>query len=341
MRLFFAILITFPTISSFANPGYIVGQAECTPTDIRQTNPRIRNNPEMRNFFSTPRDQDSIGWCYAFAASDIMTAEIGTPVSALHTSIIFNLRSFDNRRSWAERFRASNGRFQEVYEGGWAKDAIEDIRRHQWVCTERNLPFDIDKPLQVKAMIDQLEAIKSSREILRASGTYTSDDHANTCEMISNAVSPFNLTSHQLLSIGDSLLTNNMNVTLDLLARSICTDKIEPIPQIRLKQVSKRDNNDKNRKKYMEELNRSLQSGKAIQLSYRPQVISTSGDGSHASIIIGRRWNNGKCEYNVRNSWGRSCASYLPGVECNRAEGSFWMSDEQLFQSSSSFTYAR
>lgn len=326
---------------AFAQPGVAVSEEDCTNTDIRDTNPLIRNNPEVREFFSTPRDQDSIGWCYAFAASDLMTAVVGTPVSAMHASIIFNSRSYTNRRNWAEEFRSENGRFQEVYEGGWAHEAIEDVRRNGWVCTEEGLPFDAERPRQIEQMIIQLEGIKRSRETLRAAGTYTSDEHNRTCQMITEAVRPFNLPEESLLNIADSLLNKNMNETLDLFARSVCSERIQSIPQIRMKDVSKRDNSEKNRRKYMQELNRALNGGKPIQLSYRPQTISTSADGSHASIIIGRRWNNGRCEYNIRNSWGRSCASYHVEIDCNREEGTFWMSDQQLFEASSTFRYVR
>lgn len=324
-------------------PGYVVEQKDCTPTDIRDTNPRIKNNPEMRNHFSSPRDQDSIGWCYAFAAADLMTAEMGTPVSALHSSIIFNHETFknDSRRKWGEEFRAKEGRFSEVYEGGWSNKAIEDARRNRWICSEKSLPFDMDRPEQIKTMIDELENLKRMKEMLKVTGSYTANEHVKTCEMIQDIARPFKISEEAVSSIANSLINQNMNQTLHAFANSVCTEKIHPIPKIRLKDVFKQDNSDKNRRNYMRDLNRALAQGKPIQLSYKPKYISTSPDGSHASIIIGRRWNKGRCEYNIRNSWGKSCGLYLPEIECNREEGSFWMSDAQLFEASNSFRFVK
>ena len=38
---------------------------------------------------------------------------------------------------------------------------------------------------------------------------------------------------------------------------------------------------------------------------------------SHWSTIVGRRrGSDGKCYYGIRNSWGKECQGYKPGVKC-------------------------
>jgi hypothetical protein len=51
-------------------------------------------------------------------------------------------------------------------------------------------------------------------------------------------------------------------------------------------------------------------------------------------VITGRRWSEGKCQFKVRNSWGQDCSVYDPSVieGCNEAEGSFWLSDDELLE---------
>ncbi len=45
----------------------LVTKAECTDIDIRDN-----MNEQMKEYFSTPRNQGLIGWCYAFAISDLI-----------------------------------------------------------------------------------------------------------------------------------------------------------------------------------------------------------------------------------------------------------------------------
>lgn len=61
--------------------------------------------------------------------------------------------------------------------------------------------------------------------------------------------------------------------------------------------------------------------------------------GYHARVIIGRRWKNNQSEFNIRNSWGQDCSEYLPGIECNKEEGTFWFSDEKLAKSLAAYIY--
>jgi hypothetical protein len=80
-----------------------------------------------------------------------------------------------------------------------------------------------------------------------------------------------------------------------------------------------------------------LNNGKPVGISYNVKYVAPFS-GFHASTVIARRWNNGRCEYKVRNSWGRSCSSYLKEIECNRWEGSYWVKDETFYKMAISFT---
>ena len=83
MKYIFKIIILPNLIYSLAYAN--LTQEQCTLVDIRRD-----QNPQLKEFFSPPRNQGLIGWCYGFAAADLLSVEAGTPVSAAHTSAIFN-----------------------------------------------------------------------------------------------------------------------------------------------------------------------------------------------------------------------------------------------------------
>ena len=54
---------------------------------------------------------------------------------------------------------------------------------------------------------------------------------------------------------------------------------------------------------------------------------STKSDcGQHAVLVIGRKYDQGKCKYLIRNSWGYSYSHYI----WNTDEGDFWIDEDAL-----------
>jgi hypothetical protein len=85
-----------------------------------------------------------------------------------------------------------------------------------------------------------------------------------------------------------------------------------------------------------EKINQLLNQGKPIAVSYDVSQVSNL-KGGHVSLA--REWRNNRCEYKIRNSWGKTCHSCSSGVECIQEEGSFWLSDEKFFQIMTTYTY--
>ncbi len=62
----------------------------------------------------------------------------------------------------------------------------------------------------------------------------------------------------------------------------------------------------------------------------------------HVSVVVGRRWNQNRCEIQIRNSWGSSCAGYkaaslkAPGM-C--VDGNIWVPEETLANAIFGVTY--
>jgi hypothetical protein len=66
---------------------------------------------------------------------------------------------------------------------------------------------------------------------------------------------------------------------------------------------------------------------------FAPREIVYGGHANHALAVVGRRPGaDGKCEYLIRNSWGKGCSFYLPQIaeKCDPAKGSFWLTSSQL-----------
>ena len=92
----------------------------------------------------------------------------------------------------------------------------------------------------------------------------------------------------------------------------------------------------------MKALDDSISKGEPAGIGYNyNQLNGEEGMGGHASLVVGRRSNpdNGKCEYLLRNSWGKNCEQREgDGLTCHkncdssgcRYSGHFWATDEKL-----------
>lgn len=291
-----------------------VSEAECTPTDIRDTNPRIKNNPAMREYFTTPRHQDSIGWCFGFIAADLISAETGTPVSTIHASLQYNkkIQSGAISRRQAER-ELSSGNFNEVYEGGDIADAINAVARNRAICPERLVPFDAQKPRATREFIDAIEKMRAANN----------GNLSQVCQEIDSYLPGFSQSNFDVQKISESLLQQNLNVSLEQMVQERCKNQMIPVPAYKV--VSTRNNGRFNT------INNLLNSGKPIGVTYLTRnFMNRPNGGGHASVLTGRRWRNGKCEYKIRNVWGKSCSEYKEGIPCDKEEGSFWITDAQF-----------
>ena len=76
--------------------------------------------------------------------------------------------------------------------------------------------------------------------------------------------------------------------------------------------------------------------------SYRGQKAATENrsedkftkdcrDNGHVSTVIGRRWDHGKRQFLIRNSWGTECEVYDDAWPCdqNKYKGGVWVDAER------------
>lgn len=326
------ILIILSTIASITSHAQL-SEKECVPIDIRD------KNPGLANFFSKPRNQDSIGWCYAFAAADLMSAEVGVPVSAYHTSAIYN-KGIANSFFRKIFFGKDNGShdptlaFKEVYEGGFIDTAIKDVKKEGEICSEEAMPFDKNYRGQTLQIVQYIEELKSNLK-----DPLLSDEQK--CQDL-RFIFP-NLITSEFQTLYQALLKDDLNKELATIIAESCPKNKLKIPNFKIINIRPPMYNsdidmDAEKNKFFKKVGDILDSGKPLGISYNVRFV-TNKEGMHASVVTARRWYNNKCEFKIRNSWGQSCAPYKNEIECNRSEGSYWVDENKFYDMVDDITY--
>lgn len=306
-------------VISISLQAQVLNKEECTNTDIQKT------NPEMKDYFSTPKDQGIIGWCYAFVATDLLSAKAKIPLSSLHTSINYNYKVRKNPlRRWYYKSKTKNldHSFNEVYEYGSVKTALKLMVKNKKICSEKDLPYYqvfSDEIYYLIKNLDQLKELRADKQI--------SEEVA--CTKVQESLQIFDTDTEDLKKLSIYFLENDLNLAFNKLVDHVCKDKEIPLQKYKIRTL-KTPKVSKKIKKYFSQINKVLDSGNPIGISYDTKYISPD-PGSHSSTVIGRRWNNNKCEYKIRNSWGSTCDQYKKEIQCNQEEGSYWISDS-LYQ---------
>lgn len=318
-----------------------IPQSKCSDTDIRT------QNPSLKKHFSRPRSQDSIGWCYGFAAADLLSVELGNPVSATHASAIYNndVRSnFFWKTAYGVAKIVAPGDLDKTYEGGFSKKAIKAMIKKGKVCSEVDFPFDGDYWQEILPMIQSLENIQTKIK--------ESSNIEQTCNAIENVKTLNPLLTVEINEIYSILHNSNINTALSQLIDKHCENKFLSVakdikvkskgrPQLRrgaderdVRRLTRRVRN------YLGTVNSSLEAGKPLSIEYNIKHI-TKGSGPHVSVLTGRRWKDGVCQFKVRNSWGTGCSAYSVDKisECNSEEGSYWITDQKFYEMVSRVTY--
>ncbi len=319
MKLFLiglAFLIMAPAYSN-EYKGYSMGPEQCSDIDIRDM-----ASPEIKEHYSQPIDQGSVGWCYGYTASDLLSFETGKPLSPTHVSSIYNkdIRSNLFWKAGYNIFRMFMGR--EVYEGGFPGKAARVAMEASPICAYS--PRD-DYP----RFIGVFEMIKE-----RVKKKEISKEEA--CDLMEFALPSLDTKTTNFM---EDFINNDLNDQLEGMIKQSCSPLIN-VPQRTVKTLTPPffpTNNGK--RKYADQLNDVLNQGKPLSVSYSVGHITDKVRGFHASTVIGRRWKNGRCEYNVKNTWGRVCSLYKANIECNQDDGSYWMKDEDFFDMSLNFTH--
>lgn len=273
---------------------------------------------------SKPKDQGSIGWCYAFTASDLVAHALKKDVSAMYMAILFNDKFFSKAVNLAE--------------GGFTSSTIREVAQNG-TCLEKDLPSMNYKFAESGYTFKDLykEMLELSKKFyydpVSLGGQFNSKKYK-----VSDVVTSLTKNHAPLLAalkeifpkvdtatIAEALIEYKGTIPFKRLARASCAI-IEDSETQRLKvQSVLRDS------KVYDAIDDQLSKGNIVAVAYNMKILmnfKTEENSSHASSIVGRRFNKKtmSCEYLLRNSWG-SCQSYY-SLDYQCENGHIWISED-------------
>lgn len=305
----------------------------CGSIDIRDS------HPNLKTFLSTPRDQDSMGWCYAYASADLLSIKTGKAISALDMTIVNNL---------AYNTGISNIFNQDkiTHSGSTITKAIKATEQYG-VCLEKDMPSNSnafsDYANSTAALVENLQSLRT--QILEKDLTFQQFSSSTLCNDTMKSVTKF-FPKISLANVYEILKKSNwehINSSLYRMEQKACGNKkISLSKNMEIMQVTSgwfdKDNN------MFSAIDQQLSRNNAVVASYDDSIITRGGDGgAHANVIIGRQVKDGKCMYLLKNTWGPGCAYYNKNIQkdCIANEGAFWIEKEILGKTLYGVTYIK
>lgn len=294
------------------------------------------------------KDQDSIGWCYGFAASDLLT-------HYLHKS---KGRNVKGNVDWADyrlkAFSVSPMAIASMYNQGKKSDYSSMLKNRSVLELER---------LKMKVVAEggtisgALEVAKErgfcyERDVSSEDFSYVNDyrcavkNHCNIGEILNIVYeSPKSkIGCNDLFTIQKVFPALNINSIKNVLVRSAKQDALANLVNLSCKKKFTNSFMTDHPRfstrtikigepsgELMSFLDNRLDRGIPVGVMYYADFL-TGGTGknfAHASSIVGKAFNPATCEveYILRNSWGRGCGYYMkenPGYpKCFKAAANF------------------
>jgi len=306
---------------------------DCTDVDVRD-----QMEGDLRKHFYTAIHQGETGWCYAYAASDLVSQKLSVPVSAIYTGSYYQTQ-IGAVGHFARKVMNGKG---EENQGGFIGEAIDVMKSLGQACTTRGV---VTQGLFYYELVPQYEVFGDMDKFQ----VLLKDTKGKTCDewctkRIQHYVKYFvpNMTVSEVLQIVRRNSTKTMEQIMFSIVNANCgTNKVRLSPwmdysvgfeesQLEVRGKEEFDNT----KTLTYKLNRALDKGRVVGIEYNRSSINTDvgyWGGFHASTVIGRKTMNNRCYYQVRNSQGTKCDNYKPGVVCSPNDGSYWV-DRETFK---------
>jgi hypothetical protein len=279
----------------------------CSSVDLRIT-PGGRALGDVRN-------QGSMGWCASFSTADLISYRQRQKISGLGVAIHWTNRTTDLSTRVK---RLLYDTVPTLEPGGSSPRKVLNSLRGRSQCLETDLPSEDNGVLNLRRTLASIVSVK------------TSFDDTGVC-------SPSGVDT--IRSMFPRLDTQNI---LSVLRASTVTDIHWNLLYRNCRGRPQRvESGSFALSKSWGDLDDQLSRGNLVAFSYNARVLKnaqeTSTGQTHSSTIVGRRMRAGKCEYLVRNSWGRSCGYYDRSYPCEK--GNIWVPKENLSRSASDFSY--
>jgi hypothetical protein len=340
------ILITGVLAANLSYADQRLDEQSCTERD---------GNGEISDVLGEPRNQGNIGWCYANVAADLLTFRfkeelLGQRASAGYVAITFN----------------QFAKAKPNQDAGLITPAVV-FSQFYGLCPQEFQDYALkDSPFKtIREQINALVELKDAYNKLKLKGGTL--DEIKVLEKYRNSKSILNkISDTDLIEILDKSSVANfprrlveklcqphlIKVKRDLKIRpqiGFVEGWLQVIPSIFKKRkytpapILGRENLIKEVHEELDKQN-MIAIGYNTRIFYDPKSERYEKAGMHASSIVGRKWNpgNNTCELKLRNSWGKSCASYTnPALEgkCDPKTGYIMIPDVMLMQTITDVVY--
>ncbi len=278
------------------------------------------------------RNQDSVGWCYAYAASDLLSFRLNKKISAVSL--------FQAEGKTIEEDIVNGSKL-----GGDIQYSIKQaILKRKGFCLEENLPSSDFKFCTDQNYLTFLNGLITSATQER----FAYDLYTDSClnQSLQSAFPGMNKEK-----IINYTKINRQSRLIEFIHDTQCRVQFEK--EASLLDVRSVDANGKNSDDIFKVINEQIEKGDVAAIGYNfNKLNSEAGNGDHGSVVVGRRTNpnTGACEYLVRNSWGKDCKiNDVEGLNCHkecsndtcRQTGHFWVSQKRLSDVLINVTYLK
>lgn len=317
----------------------------------------LRKEPRGQQVLAGPahvRSQGDMGLCTAYADADLVSWYTGTFASAQDISMnmfAVNGTPFSQKAFSANPILSKPG--QKVDSSGWLiSKPLENIERAGGICPESVMPSN-----DYGFSADMLQ----SYEWARLNDNYNNGigQHRKAAEnLYNNYRAGASLATPELCSAiqGVKEMVPGMDLAQiavalenaatvdqfeDWLKNLQCRGRRSALPKGRLTEMDTSDSSTglspTTLSQRMAAIVNQLDNKNMLRVNLDLSAYAsdmppgTPRTGPHAMTIIGKRWQNNKCEFLVRTSWGAgedACkTNFKPGIECDPVDGTIWLPD--------------
>lgn len=291
------------------------------------------------------RDQDSVGFCHAVAAADLLSYKLKNRISAASIMVQYNANEDE-----APFVRFMGKKESELF-GGQTDEAIR-IGLDKGLCLEKDFPseyagngefapknlYDFMKKTESAAKKNESQKIKDKVLDYTSFGVLNrlwQNRRSPACDV----TLPSSLMSVQqmgnLKNIESVIRNSTSKDVFYNLEASACNGRRIKSPPLKVVKVPV-SSDIATRTKAIAAIDEQLNKKNPSAISYYPEYLKNENAGRsgkpHASTVVGRQLNKetGRCEYLIRNSYGSTCPNPKSSPKVSCKNGNYWVSREDL-----------
>ena len=257
---------------SYTKPLTDQGHPNCSDVNIADQLPPVR-------------DQGKAGWCTLFSFADLLSFKMKETISAAYLGMLL---------------RATG-------DGGVGFNKILTVNQLYGFCKESTLPSTMVTSSGFQASLEKINSSGAACSINDIQAIFPASAAQTIATLLQAPPSEKLLVLDPAISLNQYDSKEFVNDPAAYSALKACESDRQTMKVKDLQFVSSEDSQKHLDLKLinLDTMDEGLNSGKPVRFGYDYYELANEGaGGAHSSVIVGRRFINGKCEYLVRNSWG-------------------------------------